>query len=487
MNDNEILWTAHDAAEATKGQLLGANTDWHATGLAMDSRLVKAGDLFIALVPDTEGDKYRTSGLDGHDFVQQAMDNGAVAVIVSKPVADHIPQLLVSDTMQALESLGQAARQRAALADVIAITGSVGKTGTRAFFECAYGIDHKVHASIKSFNNSIGVPYSLATMPESSNVGVFEVGMNYSHEITPLSKQIKPTIAVITWIAPVHVENFDNGIDGVVAAKSEIFNGMDRDGVTILPRDNDHFDTLVANAKNQGLEKIYSFGEHEDADARLMDYKLGANGTEVKASIMGQDVSYTLQIAGKHIAMNSLSVLMAVYVSGGDIHHAAQAMGSIEPQEGRGNRVHIETAEARNPILLIDESYNASPVAMRASFQVMAMVHPGHGGRRLAVLGDMLELGAQSQSDHENLAEDLRAANVDLLYCSGRDMKFLYNKMPDANQGGWYENSTELADAIMNDLMPGDVILVKGSLGSKMKIVVEAIKAGSERKKQNAL
>lgn len=482
MNDNEILWNATDAANATQGLLKGDETDWHATGLAMDSRLVKAGDLFIALVPDTEGDKYRTSGLDGHDFVQQAMDNGAVAVIVSKPVADHIPQLLVSDTMQALQDLGQAARQRAPLNDVIAITGSVGKTGTRAFFESAYAVDHNVHASIKSFNNSIGVPYSLATMPSSSNVGVFEVGMNYSHEITPLSKQIRPTIAVITWIAPVHVENFDNGIDGVVAAKSEIFEGMDRDGVAILPQDNNYFDTLVMNAKAQGIEKIYSFGEHEGADARLIECKLGANGTEIKATIMGQDVSYTLQIAGKHIAVNSLSTLMAVYVSGGDIHHAAQAMGSIEPQEGRGNRAYIETSVPNNPILLIDESYNASPVAMRAAFQVISMVEPGQNGRRLAVLGDMLELGDQSQSDHENLADDLIAAGVDLLYCAGRDMKSLYNKMPQANHGGWYENSTLLADAIVNDLTPGDVVLVKGSLGSKMKIVVEAIRAGSERK-----
>jgi UDP-N-acetylmuramoyl-tripeptide--D-alanyl-D-alanine ligase len=285
----EILWNAAEAAKATNGSLVGNNTTWQATGLAMDSRLVQAGDIFIALIPETEGDKYRTSGLDGHDYVEQAFERGAVAAIVSRQIDSDKPQLIVNDTMEALRDLGHAARYRAPLTDVIAITGSVGKTGTRAFFEKAYAVQNRTHASVKSFNNSIGVPYSLATMKASSDVGVFEVGMNYSHEITPLSKQIAPTMAVITWVAPVHIENFDNGIDGVIAAKSEIFDGMDANGMALLPHDNDHYDILLANAKTAGVSKIYSFGEHDDADACLVACLLAANGTRIKASIMASN------------------------------------------------------------------------------------------------------------------------------------------------------------------------------------------------------
>jgi UDP-N-acetylmuramoyl-tripeptide--D-alanyl-D-alanine ligase len=487
----EILWNAADAAKATGGTLVGDNQQWKATGIAMDSRLVKAGDVFIALVPETEGDKYRTSGLNGHDYINQAFANGAVAAIIShKPdvVSDDKSLLVVDDTMQALIDLGQAARYRASLNQTIAITGSVGKTGVRDMVEHAFRADQSnVHASIKSYNNSIGVPFSLATMKASSDVGVFEVGMNYAHEITPLSKQIAPSIAIITWIAGVHIENFDDGIDGVVAAKSEIFDGMDSDGIAILPRDNDHFATLKANAKTAGLSKIHTFGEHDDADARLTDCLLAANGTRITANIMGQSVSYTLQIAGKHIALNSLSALLAVKLSNGDVQAAAKALEKIEPITGRGNRERIESGEADNPIMLIDESYNASPVAMNASFRVMAMVDPGRGGRRIAVLGDMLELGNRAKSEHENLAIPLQAAGVDLLYCSGKNMKALYDKVPPANQGAHRDTSDELAQIVPDALCPGDVVLVKGSHGAKMNAVVEAMRAMPERKNTNAL
>lgn len=487
----EILWNAADAAKATGGMLVGSNTSWKATGIAMDSRLVEPGDVFVALVPDTEGDQYRTSGLNGHDYINQAFQRGAVAVIAThKPdvVGDDKPLLIVQDTMQALIDLGQSARYRAKLNQTIAITGSVGKTGVRAMVESAFAaLDHNVHASIKSYNNSIGVPFSLATMKASSDVGVFEVGMNYAHEITPLSKQIAPSIAIITWVAGVHIENFDDGMGGVVNAKSEIFEGMNSNGMVILPRDNDHFATLKANAKTAGISKIHTFGEHDEADARLTNCLLAANGTRVKANIIGEDVSYTLQIAGKHIAMNSLSALLAVKLSGGDVQKAAKALEAIEPIKGRGNRELIDSGEANNPITLIDESYNASPVAMNASFRVMAMVDPGRGGRRIAVLGDMLELGNRAKSEHENLAMPLTAAGVDLLYCSGKHMKALYDKMPVANQGAHTNTSDELAQIVPDALCPGDVVLVKGSLGSKMKAVVEAMRAMPERKQNNAL
>jgi UDP-N-acetylmuramoyl-tripeptide--D-alanyl-D-alanine ligase len=483
----EILWTATEVAIATSGELVGNNT-WKATGFAMDSREVKHGDLFIALKPDTEADKYRTSGQDGHDFVQAAKDNGAIAAIVSRKVDVDIPQVVVSDTFEAMEDMGQAARHRAPLQKVIGITGSVGKTGVRDMMHGVFKAQGlRTHASIKSYNNAIGVPYTLATMRAATDIGVFEVGMNYAGEITPLSKQVAPDIAVITWIAAVHIENFDDGIEGIIKAKSEIFEGMTSDGVAVLPRDNDYYLKLVANAKTAGLSKIYSFGEHAEADARLIDCLLASNGTRVKADIMGEDVEYTLPIAGKHIVINSLSSLLCVKISNGNVQKAARALEKIEPIEGRGKRELIDSGEADNPITLIDESYNASPVAMNAAFKVMAMVDPGRGGRRIAVLGDMLELGARARSDHENLAMPLQAAGVDLLYCCGQNMRALYDKMPPANQGAHRNTSAELAEIVPDALVPGDVVLVKGSLGSKMKTIVEAMRALPDRKNKNAL
>jgi len=467
----ETLWNAVEAAKATDGNLVG-DQNWNALRLSMDSREVVSGDLFIALKPDTEGDKYRTSGMDGHDFVQSAIDNGAVAIIVDHEMDIDIPQLIVSDTMIALEDLGQYAHARAGLQHAIAITGSVGKTGVRDMVDSAFKANHiNTHASIKSYNNSIGVPYTLATMKASTDILISEVGMNYANEITPLSKQVQPDIAIITSIADVHIENFNNGINGIINAKSEIFNGMNADGIAILPRDNDHYGALVTNAKTAGISKIYSFGEHADADAKLIDCILAANGTRVTAKIMGEDVSYTLQISGKHIVINSLSALLAVKLSKNDIQSAAKALEKIQPIEGRGNR---ETVGGN--ITLINESYNASPVAMNAAFKVMAMVDPGRGGRRIAVLGDMLELGNRARDMHEGLAMPLQAAGVDLLYCCGKNMKALYDKIPPANQGAHADSSKELSEIIPDVLVPGDVVLVKGSHGSGLKTVVEAMR-----------
>ncbi len=461
----EILWNAAEVVKATGGRLVG-DDNWQALRVTMDSREVQSGDIFIAMIGE-EG------GLDGHDYVAQAMEKGAVCAIVSREVDDVSSQIIVKDTFEALQELGQFARGRASIEKAIAITGSVGKTGVRNMVDMAFaGCGYRTHASIKSYNNHVGVPYTLANMKASTDVSISEVGMNNPDEITPLSKQVHPDIAIITWIADVHVENFDDGINGIVNAKSEIFDGMTSEGIAILPRDNDHYASLVANAKTAGLNNIYSFGEHDHADARLTDCLLAANGTRVSANIIGEDVSYTLQIAGKHIAINSLSSLLTVKLSGGDVQKAAKALEKIEPIAGRGKREVVG-----DNVTLIDESYNASPVAMNASFRVMAMVDPGRGGRRIAVLGDMLELGNRAREMHEGLAMPLQAAGVDLLYCCGKNMKALYDKMPPANQGAHTQTSDELAKIVPDALTPGDVVLVKGSLGSKMKTVVEAMRA----------
>ena len=463
------LWTENDTLKITGGTPVNGN-GWTATGLQMDSRLIQTGDLFIAMPSET-------GAADSHDFVQSAYEKGAIAAIVSRTVDCPIPQIVVPDTFQALKDLGQAAHARAPLDKVIGITGSVGKTGTREMVKFAFqACDRITHASIKSYNNHVGVPYTLATMPATTEIGVFEMGMNHAGEITPLSHQVQPDIAIITWIDAVHIENFPDGMQGIINAKSEIFDGMSGEGITILPHDNPHFEALETNATNAGLQNIYSFGEHADSDARLISCTLTAEGSQIEADIMGEAVTYTLQIAGKHIAVNSLSALLAVKLSGLDIQASAKGMEALQPIEGRGKREWITLSNTDAPVLLIDEGYNASPPAMRAAFQVLKMVEPSGNGRRVAILGDMRELGDQSRTLHEGLLPPLLDANIDIVYCCCPYMKHLHDLLPPEKQGGHYETSTDLAAAMSGLLRGGDAVLVKGSLGSNMKVIVEAIR-----------
>tara|TARA_B100001750_G_scaffold246003_1_gene267094 strand:- start:946 stop:2388 length:1443 start_codon:yes stop_codon:yes gene_type:complete len=474
----EILWHVAEVIDATGGECANGNT-WQATGFAMDSREVKKGDLFIALKGDAATTKYTSSGHDGHDYVAAAYTNGAVAAIVDHLIDVDIPQIIVPDTFQAFQNLARLSRTRPSLRQAIAITGSVGKTGTRDMVKSAFdGADVCVHASIKSYNNAIGVPYTLATMPASTEVGIFEVGMNFAGEISPLSHLIKPTMAIITAIAEVHIENFNNGINGIVNAKSEIFDGINANGIALLPRDNPHYDELVANARESGIKHIYSFGEHPESDARLTTSTANADYTHIKATIMGEDVSYHLNIAGKHIAINSLSALLAVKLADLNIQDAAKALETIHPIEGRGARQKLYWGDRNNPVILIDESYNASPVAVKAALQVLAMMNPTGNGRRIAVLGDMRELGKRSQELHENLAQPLQESNVDLVYTCGENMESLYRKIPEHMQGATTATSDELAAIIVSTLQPGDIVLVKGSLGTKMKVIVDSLREG---------
>lgn len=476
----DTLWNATEVLNAIGGELVNGNL-WQASGFAMDSREVKKGDMFIALKGEAGTDKYRTSGQDGHNYVMSAFEKGAVAAIVDHQIDCEIPQIIVQDTFIAFQDLAKFSRNRAQLLQAIAVTGSVGKTGTRDMINMAFqGAMLKTHASIKSYNNMFGVPYTLATMMQATNIGIFEVGMNYAGEITPLSKIIHPTMAIITSIADVHTENFKDGIKGIVNAKSEIFNGMGIDGIAILPRDNKYYDALVTKAHEAGLTKIYSFGEHPESDARITEYSLSSESTSIKATILGEEVVYKLSIAGKHIAINSLSALLAVKLSEFDIQAAAKALEAIKPIEGRGSRELIKFDDAEHPLILIDESYNASPVALEAALRVLAMIQPVEGGRRIAILGDMLELGQHSVSLHKNIAPSLNEAKVDLLFACGINMKALYEITPPECQGAYSLTSAELADIIVNELKPGDVVLVKGSLGSKMKTIIDVIRAQSQ-------
>ena len=387
--------------------------------------------------------------------------------------------MIVEDTLKAMEALGKAARERTS-AKIVGITGSVGKTGTKEMLATALGVQGQTHSSIKSYNNHWGVPLSLSGMHAGTDYGVFEMGMNHANEITPLTKMVKPDIAVITTIAPVHIEAFDNGIDGIIDAKAEIFEGVVEGGAAILNHDNHAFEILKSKAEEKDL-KVYSFGEHQEADAKIINCLEAANGSRVKAEILGEEIQYSLQIAGRHIACNALAVLLAVKLAGGDLEKAAKALAHQEPIIGRGKREIIEAGIKDNPITLIDESYNASPAAMNAAFKVLALVDPGRGGRRIAVLGDMLELGKDSGKMHADLALPLKAANVDLVYTCGKHMKKLYENLPANQRGDHKETSKDLAQIVPDVLIPGDVVMVKGSLGSKMGLVVEALRALPEK------
>lgn len=464
------LWSSNEAAKATGGSVAG---QWVATGISIDTRSLQKGDLFIAI---------RGDAMDGHKFAVDAIAKGAVAVVIDHPV-EGVPQdkvLMVSDTFKAMQDLGIAARNRTA-ARIIGVTGSVGKTGTKEMLGRAFSALGQTHYSEKSLNNHWGVPLSLARMDAGCDYGVFEMGMNHANEIAPLTQMVKPHIAIITTIAPVHTEHFPDGLSGIARAKAEIFSGMDEHGIAILNRDNPEYGLIAEEAKRQNVTKIFSFGKDEHADARLIDCLVATNGTRITARILGEDIEFTMKDAGPHNATNALSVLLAVKLMGGDLDKAIAALRDIEPLAGRGKREYLDIGDAKNPVTLIDESYNASPVAMQAAFKVMALIDPGRGGRRIAILGDMYELGKNSAQMHRDLAMPLQAAGIDLVYTCGALMKNLYDALPEQNRGAHRDEALEMAQIVPDVLVPGDVVLVKGSRGGgekpRMQMVVEALRA----------
>lgn len=479
MSSSNIIWTSHEAIKATGGQCPG---EWSAYGISIDSRTVKKGDLFIALTGDNG---------DGHAYVADALNKGAVAAVVSKDIGGMDPAklLVVGDTLSALQDMGRAARARTG-ARVIGITGSVGKTGTKEMLATAFGAQGQTHASSKSYNNHWGVPLSLSQMHAGSDVGIFEMGMNHAGEISPLTRMVCPHIAIITNISPVHVGNFENGIEGIANAKAEIFDGFSDGGIAVLPRDSEWFELLATRAQAVGAS-VYSFGIHDDAQAKMIDCLVAANGTRVRADILGEEVSFTLQIPGHHIAMNALAVLLTVKLAGLDIKKAARALSQQEALAGRGKQEIIDIGDNNNPVVLIDESYNASPEAMKAAFRVLALIDPGRGGRRIAVLGDMYELGADAAKIHADLVMPLQAAGVQLVYTSGPLMKNLYNALPENKRGVHIDDTRELAKIVPDVLVPGDVVMVKGSRGPgekpRMQLVVEALRTLPSRLKQEKI
>jgi UDP-N-acetylmuramoyl-tripeptide--D-alanyl-D-alanine ligase len=458
----EVLWSAEEAVQATGGR---TTCDWQATGVSIDSRSVEAGDLFVAL---------KGPSFDGHDFAGKAIKAGAAASMVHRRadgVDESMPLLIVDDTFAALWRLGTAARERSQ-ARLIAVTGSVGKTGTKEALRLCLAPQGLTSASIGSFNNHWGVPLSLARMDRKAVYGIFELGMNHPGEIRELSALVRPHVAIITNIEPAHIGNFSS-ITEIADAKAEIFEGMDPNGTAVLNRDNALFHHLCTKAEDAGITRIVSFGRHKEADARLVDCSLHATCSAVTASIRGQELDYCLAMPGSHWVMNSLAVLAAVGAAGGDVVKAAAQLASLKPLKGRGERHTVETGAGA--FKLIDDSYNANPTSMRAAFEVLARASLGKGGRRIAVLGDMLELGAQAQEMHASLAAPLQAAGIDLVFTCGAGMAALRDELPEALRGAHAADSKTLAAAICDAVRPGDSLLVKGSLGSRMAVVVEAL------------
>ncbi len=453
------LWHAADAIAATKGQALGAN-GWHATGVSIDTRTLAKGDLFVALKGETH---------DGHAHVADAFAKGAAAALVSHAM-QHGPGILVPDTLAALGALGVAARARCA-ARTLAVTGSVGKTSTKEALAAALGRQARTHAAAASFNNHIGVPITLARLPADSRYGVFEVGMNHAGEIAPLVRLVRPHVAMVTTVEAVHVENFADGIAGVAAAKAEIFEAGGE--TAVLPRDNPFFDFLAARAKKCGIANVLSFGTHPEADARLAAWQGTATGSTASVVLMGANLYFAIGAPGRHWAMNLAGALLAIKALGGDAAQAAASFAALSAPKGRGAQHRVVRADGTQ-FLLIDDSYNASPPSMRAAFAVLAAT-PAE--RRVAVLGDMLELGPDSAALHAGLAPSLVEAGIAKVFCCGANMARLCERLPASMRAVHAPDSAALEPLVLAGIAAGDAIVVKGSLGSRMGRIVAALLA----------
>jgi UDP-N-acetylmuramoyl-tripeptide--D-alanyl-D-alanine ligase len=459
------LWTSSAMAEAMRASSNGALPE-AVSGLSIDSRTIAPGEAYFAIKGDVH---------DGHDFVAAALKAGAALAVVEaaqrEKFASDAPLLVVEDVLAGLVDLARAARARLD-AQVIAVTGSVGKTSTKEALRRVLGAQGPTHASAASFNNHWGVPLSLARCPATARFAIFEIGMNHAGEIEPLVRLVRPQVAIITTVEPVHLEFFA-GIEAIADAKAEIFAGVEPGGAVVLNRDNSQFARLTRRAKKRGISRIVSFGAHKKSDARLLDVSLHAACSAVHANILGHDVTYKLGMPGRHMAMNSLAVLAAASLAGADLALAALALSQIEPAAGRGVRRALEVASGE--ATLIDESYNANPASMAAALNVLGRASVGPHGRRIAVLGDMLELGPTGPELHRGLVDAIKANHVDLVYCCGPLMRNLWDALSTGKRGGYAESAASLETQAVGAIRAGDAIMVKGSLGSQMKTIVNAL------------
>lgn len=469
------LWTAFEAAAATGGALCARGGDpdrwiaeeWAADGLSIDTRTLSPGEMFVAL----------SDARDGHDFIVSAFERGASAALVARAPAntpEGAPLLVVRDTLEGLRDLARAARMRN-FGKRIAVTGSAGKTSTKEMLRAAFAEIGRVHASDKSFNNHWGVPLTLARMPIDADFGIFEIGMNHAGEITPLSRLVAPHVAIVTTVGAAHLEFFGT-VEKIAEAKSEIFCGVVKGGAAVLPADNDHFKLLLKRAHEAGVSRVITFGESRDADIRLEAYQGDGEHAEIGASVFGEPIVFALDAPGRHQAMNALAVIGAAAATGVSVIKAAAGLKGLGAAAGRGAQTRVRLQSGAE-IVILDESYNANPTSMAAALTLLGQMTPKKKGRRIAVLGQMLELGPEGPALHAGLAEPLLAAGVDALYVAGALMDHLWEKVPATIRAGRAAAAGALAPAILSMLRDGDIVMVKGSNASKVSEIVAAIKA----------
>lgn len=455
------LWTRDEAVAATGGTCA---VDWAAGGVSIDTRTLQKGDLFVAL----------SATRDGHDFVAHALENGAAAALVSRipEGLENAPLLLVPDVLKGLEALGIAARARTK-ARVIAITGSVGKTGSKEMLRVALQGQGNIHVAEKSYNNHEGVPLTLARMPRDTDIAVIEIGMNHPGEIAPLARMARPHVALITTVAPVHLAAF-NSVEGIAAEKAEIFKGLAPDGIAVLNADLETYAILAKAAP----AKILTFGAVETADFRLLSCDVGQGVTVVRAKAPMGEIMFKLGGEGTHLAQNAVGVLAGLHALKADLGRATLALARWHPPVGRGARQQILLGPQGmdGVFTLINESYNANPASTRAALETLAQ----QAGRKVAILGDMLELGKTAPILHTALA---KIEGADITHTVGP----LMADVPFEPRGLTAGTSAELAAQIGRQIRAGDVVMVKGSLGMEMAKIIDALtKLGDAESQQNA-
>ncbi|MGN6765610.1 MAG: UDP-N-acetylmuramoylalanyl-D-glutamyl-2,6-diaminopimelate--D-alanyl-D-alanine ligase [Rhizobiaceae bacterium] len=461
-----VLWTSETMAEAMGGRPFGRLPEG-VPGISIDTRTLQRGDAFFAI----KGERH-----DGHDFATAAHVAGAGLLVVAEeklPALGRlsVPMIVVADVLAALEKLGAAARARSE-AKIIAVTGSAGKTTTKEALRHALSVVGKVHASDKSFNNHWGVPLTLARMPANCDYAIFEIGMNHPGEIRPLVKLVRPHIAVITLIAAAHLGYFKD-LAEIAHAKAEIFEGVVSAGTALINRDDAHFTLLQKLARKAGVKKIRGFGENPRSDYRLEKCELGPTASRVIANIAGHEIEAVIGVPGRHIVQNMLAVLGAAHLAGADVVQVAGALADLSAERGRGLRHRLKHPDGE--ITLIDESYNANPASMQAAIKLLDGTEVKGKGRRIAVLGDMLELGAHSAKLHAELADVLAGTRTNMVLLAGKEMKALADSLPEGVKREHRDSVEEIIPLVLETVRPGDAVMVKSSNGVGFSRLVDAL------------
>lgn len=461
-----MLWTFDEMVAATGGRYFGA-VPQGVSGISIDTRTLGPGDAFFAI----KGERF-----DGHNFATAAMAAGASLLVVAEarlPALGRlaVPKLVVPDVLEALEKLGHAARERASKAKIIAVTGSVGKTSTKEMLRRVLEPAGRVHAADRSFNNHWGVPLTLARMPADCDFGIFEIGMNHPGEIRPLVEMVRPHIAVVTNIAAAHL-GFFSSLDEIAHAKGEIFEGVEEGGYALINRDDKRWKTLSKLASDAGIENIWGFGENARAQVKLARCDLEANSSTFAARVAGEELIVRLRAPGRHMVLNALAVIGAAHLAGANLAKVSMALEQVLPEPGRGRRHRLKLSDGA--FTLIDESFNANPASMVAALQVLEKSELTGRGRRIAVLGDMLELGSDSQKLHEALAEPIAAAHPDMVFLSGGEMKALANKLPKEIFVEHRERPEELQQLVLGIVRAGDAVMIKSSKSIGFSKIVDA-------------